>query len=108
MIVGAQNAFVEFTLIESTPEGRSRSGDIAISVFARHGEFQGRVSPIWFEPDQVASFLAELRTLDGKRQGSSILKNMSSLSDYDPFRFEVRALGALGHIVVCSELLRLN
>jgi hypothetical protein len=106
MRIGNDHSFVEFEVEEVMPVRPAGETDVACSVEASSDSFSGRVEAVWFARDDIDRFLSELRRLEEKRQGSANLLNMSSQSEYNPFRFEIFAIDEIGHCAVSADLLK--
>ncbi len=106
MRIGNDDSFVEFDLDEVMPGSPAGETDIACSVEASCDSFSGRIKAVWFARDDMDRFLSELRRLEEKRQGSANLLNMSSQSEYNPFRFEIFSVDEIGHFAVSADLLK--
>jgi hypothetical protein len=108
MRVGDEQSFVEFEFKASEAEGSPRAGDVACSVSASSDGFCGKVSSVWFSPEDIDAFLKQLDQLEKTRKGSASLSNLSSLSEYSPLTFEIFSIDDLGHRVLTVELVKIS
>lgn len=108
MRIGNEQSFVSFEFEEATPEHLPGGADIACAVEASCGGFSGRIEGVWFSREDVARFLSELRRLEEKREGSASLVNLSSPSQYNPLRFEIFSVEAVGRFAVRADLTKVT
>lgn len=108
MRIGNEQAFVSFEFEEAMPEHLPGGTDIACSVEASCGGFNGRIESVWFSREDINRFLSELRSLEESRKGSASLVNQSSPSKYDPLRFEIFSVDEVGHFAVRADLSKVN
>jgi len=108
MRIGSDQSFVAFEFKEAMPEHLPGGTDIACSVSVSCDAFNGRVESVWFSREDINRFLLELRSLEEYRKGSANLVNLSSLSEYNPLRFEVFSIDEVGHMAVRADLLKVS
>ena len=108
MRVGNEFSFVRFEFKEKTPGNLPRAGDLACSVEVSCDGFQGTVDTVWFSREDIDSFLSQLKTFEETRRGLVSLSNMSTGSDHDPLRFEMRSSDELGHLAVSAEVTKIS
>jgi hypothetical protein len=108
MRVGDQYAFVRFEFKEKVADNLPGAGDVGCSVEVSCDGFQGTVPSVWFSRAEIEDFLSQLKQLQEWQQRSVNLSNMSSQSDYNPFRFEILCIDESGHLVVNAELIKVS
>ena len=108
MRVGDEESFIEFEFSAREAEDSPRAGDVAFSVSASSNGFCGKVSSVWFSPEELEGFLNQLARLEKTRSGSASLSNLSSLSEYNPLVFEIFSVDKTGHLAVKVELVKIS
>ena len=108
MRVGDAESFIDFEFKQKLAEQLSDSFDVNCSVQASSNGFSGSVKSIWFSPEDISEFLANLTKFERTRRGSVSLSNMSSPSEFNPLVFEISSVDSAGHLVVKLELLRIS
>ncbi|WP_028111691.1 WapI family immunity protein [Ferrimonas kyonanensis] len=102
MKIGTKEEHIEIEELERNPEGSPCAGDVNVSVALALQAFSGSYDGVWLELPEMERFIAELKTLDKKRNGSAKISSMSP----DEFSFEIRSSDSLGHMEIEVQLHR--
>jgi hypothetical protein len=108
MRIGDLYSYVEIEFKEEEPENPSGLSATAYTVQAACNGFSGRIERVWFFRENLDGFLSELQQLEATRRGAARLTNLSSLSEYSPFDFEIYSTDEAGHLAVRVRLLKVN
>lgn len=106
IIRGMQDESINLEFVSSELKIGYDHAAFSISVDCRG--FSGQNHEGWFFGYDLDTFLTELRILEEKRQGESILKCVSEPSDYREFRFKIYSIDKLGHLAITIELQKLH
>ncbi|KZZ50444.1 hypothetical protein A3759_17100 [Thalassolituus sp. HI0120] len=102
MKIGTKEEYIELEELERNPEGSPCAGDVHVSVALVLKAFSGSYDGIRLELPEMQRFIAELETLDEKRNGSAKISSMSP----EEFVLEIRSSDALGHMEIEAQLHR--
>ncbi|QFT12986.1 hypothetical protein [Vibrio sp. THAF190c] len=102
MKIGTKEEYIELEELERNPEGSPCAGDVNVSVALALQAFSGSHDGIWFELPEIERFIAELETLDEKRNGNAKISSMSP----EEFVLEIRSSDALRHMEIEVQLHR--
>ena len=100
--IGDNHSSLTISLVEVTPEGVPRSGDLCLDITARAGDFAGRNRHVWVGKEVFTGFLEELATLATRRSGATQLGSMTP----DEFQLEIYVADTAGHVRVEGKLAR--
>jgi len=85
----------EHVVIEAVDRGLSSSGDVELSISVCSEAFTGQ-GFAWVEGTRLAAFVAELRELERRRQGTVKLEGMSP----EEFHLRIWSVDRWGHVAV--------
>lgn len=105
MIIEADPPTDGFTILELSGAVITQKM-LAFSIEIDSRGFSGSNETVWFGQRDVDDFLDQLATLERNRQGEAILRTLSDLSEYAPFRFKIYSIDKLGHMAVSAEILQ--
>ncbi len=81
---------------------------LALSILVENNGFRGAEREIWFHQHDLDQFILELEELERQRQGEAILRTMSDMSDYAPFRLKIFSIDTYGHFAILADLLQIK
>ena len=89
------NNCVEIEAVHRVPSRLPAAGDVELSLAVSSDQFSGQ-SFAWVAAPAFASFLAELRELERRRQGTAALEGVSA----EEFRLRIWSVNRRGHVAV--------